>query len=202
MSQKHCIANDIVSLVDTQNIDSFAKPRFLLKISNPHENKILQQIQVNKPALLWSLKEAAYKCYSKMHPGTPFNFTQFQLVSCSTQNKNIYSEIVHIHSQHCFIGESTITAQYIHTIASVANNKAHTVHQQVIQCNTADPAIIAERLHGFIKQKAAALLQTHIESINIIKDIDNIPYLYANSQIIADISLSHDGQYGAYVMVL
>ncbi len=181
------IGNDIVDLQIAKKQSNWQREGFLDKqFTEKEQSEILN---AKNPFiyvwLLWSMKEAAYKCYVQEHQQRFFNPKKISCFSVS-QTKGIVSIY-----ENDYYTKSTVTSRYIHTIAFCRQNTK--VKKELF------PIKEKENQSAIIKSK---LLSSFSEKMILKKNEIGIPYLYLNEEEQKiSFSISHHGNYGAFVIL-
>lgn len=181
------IGNDIVDLQIAKQQSNWLRKGFLEKqFTKQEQNEILNAKNPHTHVwLLWSMKEAAYKCYVQEYQQRFFNPKKFNCSSVS-QTKGLVS----IH-EHNYYTESTVTSRYIHTIAFCRQNTKSKKELFLIKEKENQSAIIKSKL-----------LSSFSEKMILKKNGVGIPYLYLNEEEQKiSFSISHHGNYGAFVIL-
>lgn len=178
------VGNDIVDLNEAQKASNWKRPRFLEKLFSEAE---LHYIKTSdNPFLmvwrLWSMKEASYKLYTQLNPSRFYNPKAFK---CSIQgNKGI----VRFKDFKCNL-ETKTTSNYIISEARLEPNKLTSI---IVKFNTT-----SHKAHSAILK--SELLDGFGNEYHLKKKEFNIPVI-SNGKDIYNISLTHHGSYGAYVL--
>ena len=183
------IGNDIVDLKLAKTESNWQRKGFLEKQFTPKEQTEISNAKnpFLKVWLFWSMKEAAYKCYTQEVEERFFAPLKFE---CSTISKD--TGLVKFGGR-VFYTVSTITSGYVHTIA---NNKQ-------------------PQIAWFLGIEAAVNLNTAlIKKLSIVKDIaQNLiekkktaigaPLFYNGNELLTkSCSISHHGDYAAFVFTV
>ncbi len=180
------IGNDVVDIAKAKRDSNWERPRYLNKIFTKKERRYISTSE-NKTEIvwqLWSMKEAAYKLYTQLHPSRFYAPNQFCCDIDDTLGKvsyNGFSCIVKTHIQNEYIvSEARLTSEEFNSaVIKIDESSNH---------RTLNNKVIEEVASAFSLSK---------NDIEIHKDSYNIPTIhYKNDQIF--ISLSHHGNFGAY----
>ena len=180
------IGNDIVDLNLAKTQSNWERKGFLEKqFTDVEQFSILNSkdsfLQV---WLLWSMKEAAYKCYSQQYQVRFFNPKKLQCEIISATKG-----IVKI-NQETYFTTSQITQDYIYTIAS--NKITKFKHQNIIQFR--EPKNASEILKKQLKNNFN-------KEVKIVKIKIGVPELVLHNEVLPhSISLTHHGNFGAYII--
>ena len=187
------VGNDIVDLNLASKESNWQRKGFLDKQFTTKERReiLAAENPFLKVWLFWSMKEAAYKCYTQKFEKRFFAPQKFE---CS-----LYSEDtgVVIFKELPFYTSSDLTTFYIHTTAEdifIENNSEIRMYAGIGNPNFVTNNI-KKRLQG----------ETGILAQEIVKRKTNIgaPQFYQKEKLLTkSCSISHHGNYGAYVFML
>ncbi|MGC9331122.1 MAG: 4'-phosphopantetheinyl transferase family protein [Bacteroidales bacterium] len=195
------IGNDIVALNEKQNLKSFNRPGYLMKFSFPSEQRRCKDLETNSTAFLWSLKESTYKLIQKYLNVNIFNPKDFYLLTCKASSDVITSTIEYTPGNLLLTGNTFTNRDYVHTITLLKQEHLTQCQHKVIRYDASEPQeMISTRLKKALAEHVGSRLNIYDTSqINIVKNRHGIPCISLSKNIIPDISLSHDGEFGAYV---
>jgi phosphopantetheinyl transferase (holo-ACP synthase) len=185
------IGNDIVDLAEAKENSNWQRPRFLDKLFTPYEQQLIRNSE--HPFLmvwrLWTMKEAAYKLYTQLHPSRFYKPKQFVCKIENLKGKVNYQEF------QCYL-TTKITSQYIVSEARLTNTDfISEVLEIEFNSITSQSAILKTQLVSKLADRMELLKQ----DLNIVKSEFGIPSLYHKSERLdLGISLTHHGNYGAY----
>lgn len=180
------VGNDIVDLQLAKTQSNWQRKGFLEKQFTESEQKLI--VNSKNPFLqvwlFWSMKEAAYKCYTQEYQKRFFAPLKF---SCKILSET--KGVVEIASKKYYI-IYLITIKYVCSIAQEKSSKKIVSNIFSIDKN--------ENQSKFTSQKLMSLLNTEVE---LKKNALGIPYLYQNKKRIPlSVSFSHHGNYGAFAI--
>lgn len=181
------VGNDIVDIKLAESQTNWMRKGFLEKQFTPkeihsilmHERPFLQVL------LYWSMKEAAYKCYTQKVEKRFFAPKKFvsKMVTKRTGAVSI--------DNYTYFTSSKITSAYIHTIAS--NNTLDNVKFAI--CSLEKGTNSSEFLN-------AKILANFSKKSFIKKSTLGVPKLYlASTENTISISKSHHGNFAAYAIL-
>ncbi|WP_439131545.1 4'-phosphopantetheinyl transferase family protein [Polaribacter sp.] len=179
------IGNDVVDLNLAKTQSNWQRRGFLEKLFTKEEQKEILYAKNSflKVWLFWSMKEAAYKCYTQQFQERFFSPLKF---SCKTEK--ISSGIV------------TIGLRKYHVKYIITNNYIHSVAQERLS------NIMVENLFLIANKKHLSKIINHKilfhfdDDVQLKKNTIGIPLLYHNNKVLPiSISISHHGKYGAFV---
>jgi len=189
------IGNDIIDLKAASIENDWKRKGFLNKVfTDKEQDIILSDKDPSKMVwLLWSMKESAYKVYSKKYS---YRFFAPKKLQCTLTSKT--SGYVRINDEEYFT-ESLVTSKYIHTITSKRFDKIKSCSFTI-----GNSSYVSQHKESYdrLKAETSEELKLPIEEISIKKDKVGFPKLYHNhKQITTPFSISHHGNYGAYAIV-
>ncbi|WCO01768.1 4'-phosphopantetheinyl transferase family protein [Psychroserpens ponticola] len=186
------IGNDVVDLKQAAKDSNWKRPRFLDKVFTQKEQSIIFY-SANKEQmvwLLWSMKEAAYKAFVREFKHCFFNP---KLAECQLDLNN--EGFVSINDNTYYL-KSTITSEYVHSIASNTNEKFPKADLFKLYDNNLSDEVRSRLIHQVINGK-----DRDINSINIKKTVLGVPNVFlGNQQIFEALSISHHGKYAAFAI--
>lgn len=178
------VGNDIIDIAETKRTTNYQRPRFLDKLFSESEQEFIIKSEDSFISVwrLWSMKEAAYKLYTQLYPSRFYNPKGFQ---CSIEGNR---GIVEFKDFKCYV-TTTINSEYI--ISEARLNK-HQLTSSVVKFKSTKQS----EQRALLKSK---LLEGFGKDFYLEKTAFEIPII-TNSKEIFNVSLSHHGNYGAYVI--
>lgn len=178
------VGNDIVDLNEAYKASNWERPRFLEKLFSDAEQFFIKNS--DDPFImvwrLWSMKESSYKLYTQLNPSRFYNPKAFQ---CSIKgNKGIVT-----FKDFMYYLETKTTSNYIISEARLAEHK---LESSIFRFKMAEP----KWQSAILKSK---LLERFSGDFQLNKDAFNIPVLI-NGKDLYNVSLTHHGKFGAYVI--
>jgi phosphopantetheine--protein transferase-like protein len=209
-----CIGNDIVYLDLPDNREKIRDRRFLDRVFTSEERTFIKQWPENGNAVLWAFwagKESAYKALSKSMPGIPSTPRRYEVRFAAALN-------------HCFQSEGNVTwsgvvetpagqvacqvlltPDYVHCLA-VAGGRLpdEPVIARVLKWDREKD--ISEALRRAAVRHIAAAAAACPSAVEIIRHLTpkglGPPCILVDGHRTAmDITLSHDGRYGAFALL-
>lgn len=187
------IGNDIVDLNLAETESNWQRKGFLEKQFTQIEQKEIHDS--DNPFLtvwlFWSMKEAAYKCYTQKVEKRFFAPQKFECMS-TEENRGIVT-----FQGHKFYTSTFFNAFYIHTIAEnivVVNDGKKRIYVEIDSPTTIDDCL-----------KKRLQYETGIspEEIEKRKTVVGAPLYYHQKQLVTkSCSISHHGNYGAFAFTL
>ncbi|MDG2437555.1 4'-phosphopantetheinyl transferase superfamily protein [Polaribacter sp. Hel1_33_78] len=181
------IGNDIVDLKLAKNQSNWQRKGFLEKQFTEEEQKTI--LNSNDPFsqvwLFWSMKEAAYKCYTQRYKKRFFGPKKF---ICKMISKTLgYISI----DREVYFSTTIITENYIHTIASERKEVSFDFSFVTFDHKTDQTTFLNNSILAFFS--GADTVQ---------KDKFGIPFLYNQQRKIpVSLSTSHHGNFGGFVIL-
>ncbi|TXD52817.1 MULTISPECIES: 4'-phosphopantetheinyl transferase superfamily protein [unclassified Polaribacter] len=182
------VGNDIVDLNLAKIQSNWQRKGFLEKLfTDAEQNEIVNSenpfLQV---WLFWSMKEAAYKCYTQEWQRRFFGPKKFV---CETITKS--EGVVEFDHQKYSVNYQ-ISDNYVHSIAFKKESKEMVSELFLIDKNDCKTKITNQNLLAYFGFKT-----------ELYKNEFGIPYLYQNNQKLpVSISTSHHGNYGGFAFTL
>jgi len=188
--------NDIVDINVAAAESNWKRKGFLQKIFTPQEQQYISNAALPDDMVwkLWTMKESAYKVYTRQHGGRFFAPQKF---SCTVMTeKTGIVEYGHDHYQ-----TDTISAKkYIYSIASL---KGFTNTKLLSYCFFLPQTEYAKQ-QQFIYEKIVAgynaITGVKKEDPAIVKDKNGIPFLHCSNNVRVPISITHHGYYAAFTI--
>jgi phosphopantetheinyl transferase (holo-ACP synthase) len=178
------IGNDIVDLQLAQVQSNWQRKGFLEKQFTNAEQEIILNAEnpFQQVWLFWSMKEAAYKCYTQLNQKRFFAPKKFECkMTCSNEG------IITV-EKDVFYTFSRMNIQFVHTIA-----KQNT---QLETSNYSD--FLIDKNFGESEFVKAKLLACFPKKTTLKKDVFGVPSLYEKNKLPIAISLTHHGNYGGF----
>lgn len=186
------IGNDIVDLTEAKQKSNWQRPRFLEKLFTAHEQQLIKNSEDSFLMVwrLWSMKEAAYKVYTQIHPSRFYNPKGFE---CDIENER---GIVKFKDFKCKV-KTQMTSKYVLSEARLINNSKMT--SKVIALKANHPKTKSEITKSALLNELSKQYQVSKSDLKILKSEFGIPAVLVNSKKI-QVSLSYHGGFGAYAV--
>jgi len=185
----HNIGNDIVDLKLAKTASSWRRKGFLEKQFTKREREEIHASEdpFLKVWLFWSMKEAAYKCYTQ---SVKKRFFAPQKFECSILSS---SEGLVVFKKMKFYTSSYFDTFHLHTLARETQKKGK------LFCAVGVP----KELNKAIKKRLAAAMGILPKEIEKRKTLVGAPLFYHEKiRLTKSCSISHHGDYGAYLFSL
>jgi phosphopantetheinyl transferase (holo-ACP synthase) len=186
------IGNDIVDLLEAKLKSNWKRPGYLDKLFTINEQQFIQNSDHKFLMVwrLWSMKEAAYKLYTQIHPSRFYKPKQFQCEINNSEGKVRYNRF------SCAV-KTKITSQYI---ISEARLVAKDMSSECIELSDSSAQYQSDAVKNALLTKIASQYTILKTDLKLLKSEFGIPSVYQNSKKLnISISISHHGNYGAYV---
>jgi phosphopantetheinyl transferase (holo-ACP synthase) len=181
------IGNDIVDLRLAKTQSNWQRSGFLEKQFTKEEQVEIKQSEnaFLTVWLLWSMKEAAYKCVVQKQQKRFFNPKKFQCFLTGTKRGTV------VFGTERYQTKSSISKDSIHTIATKENRGEVTSEFFVVDKQSFQSNITNNKLLSFFG-----------ENVALLKNAVGVPYLYKNNTKLAvSFSTSHHGSYGGFAIL-
>lgn len=154
------IGNDVVDLALARKESNWERKGFLDKIFTKQEQLLILNSEnpENMVWNLWSRKEAAYKIYNRQTQIR--GYFPLQLECFTTQNKNGFSYGKVIIKEEIYFTKTTLSSQYINTIA-------------VVKMDDFDKIKILKNRNNIYKSKGVPFYLDHENSISKLVSISH-----------------------------
>ena len=198
------VGNDVMDLKEPANAGKSRDSRFLKKILTNAEIEFVQNAE-NPGAVLWShwaCKETAYKVIKKSRPDAAFLPRQWAVTFKSTKSKYSDGEVIIPGKSKIYIRLFS-NSQYVHCVGAdclTALDKLIWSVDVLPEEEGINPSLFLRHCLG---QNLAQYFSLNFHQIKIKRTRENgelqPPHVYVDGRKTdIDISLSHDGRFGAY----
>jgi phosphopantetheinyl transferase (holo-ACP synthase) len=189
--------NDIIDIALAKKESNWKRKGFLEKLFTPPEQLYIRQAQhpVNLVWLFWSMKESAYKVYTRQYSGRFFAPNKIEcalMTSCTGQvtiNQRKYNTI------------SALTDKYIYSIAKPSGCNPSLFHSKCFYNHKSSDTNSCQLINEKIKNYYASITGKEKMNLTLIKDNNNLPTLFCkddHSKI--PVSITHHGNYAAFTI--
>lgn len=149
--------------------------------------------------MLWSLKEATYKSLVQGEwDGRRFNPMDYTVTSLKPYANDFIAEITFRNRMVRAI--TSLQKQFLHSVTQPENGLVSLF--ETFEC----PSMEYDQQSYFTRERAIRFLSDRrnipIESLEIMKNEDQVPQFFQDGQLIenVDLSISHHGRFGAFAM--
>ncbi len=187
--------NDIVDIATARVESNWKRPGFLQKIFTQQEQQYIHNAQIPDQVVwrLWSMKESAYKIYSRQYDG---RFFAPHKLSCNLLNDATGLVTIENTTYHTITGS---TKNYIYTIAGNEPPKSDLINDcfEIPQHYNAQQEFIYKKLVA----SYAVINAEDKNNLTILKNEKNAPFLYCKKEKISiPVSITHHGNYAAFTI--
>ncbi|MDO1502113.1 4'-phosphopantetheinyl transferase superfamily protein [Winogradskyella maritima] len=185
------IGNDIVDLKLAQSQSNWKRPRYLDKIFTRKEQGYITNSTEKEQMVwrLWSMKESAYKLYTQCYPSRFYNPKRFE---CYIEKQ---SGTVKFKDFECYVN-SKITEDYV---LSEASFEKKSMTSKVLQFENESVKTKSRILKAKVLKSVTQAHSIPKKQFEILKDNFGIPSIDLGTHKL-NLSLSHHGRFGAYVI--
>ena len=183
------VGNDLIDLQLAKSQSNWQRKGFLEKqFSQKEQLEILKsENPFLKVWLFWSMKEAAYKCYTQHVKKRFFAPQKFECSLISKKRGRVVFEGI------TFFTSSFYSPLYVYTIAKDTN----------VETNFFSEIVLSHTIASVLKIKLASKTGVPLKEIEKRKTVVGAPlFYYQNKRVTKSCSISHHGNYGAYVFTL
>ena len=185
------VGNDLVDIKTARSSSDWERPRFLETIFTSKEQRLILNSENSFSMVwrLWSMKEAAYKLYTQLYPSRFYTPKKFV---CTIKGQK---GLVTFQGLKCYV-VTKITSNYI---ISEARLEEHKMNSTVLNLKHKNPKEQSKILKSELLKLVTELNNIKDEFIKIQKNEFGIPTVNYGLEKI-NISITHHGNYGAYVI--
>jgi phosphopantetheinyl transferase (holo-ACP synthase) len=189
--------NDIVDMASAAAESNWKRKGFLEKVFTAQEQQYIREAASPDEMVwkLWSMKESAYKVYTRQYGGRFFAPKKFNstLLNASAGMVEISDVTYHTVTFSC--------KKYIYSIARPAGPG----NDHFTGCFFRAPRLDHRSQQQFIYEKMvshyATITGKQIKKIAVIKDRNGIPYLHCSGEKPdIPVSITHHGRFAAYII--
>ena len=188
--------NDIVDIKTAAAESNWQRPGFLEKIFTQKEQEYIHDAPIPTQMVwkLWSMKESAYKMYTRQFGGRFFAPLK---LSCSLLNETAGQVTINTITYQTL---TSITNDYIYSVARPGGTEnpdfINSCFYLPQSCETNPQLFINKKIinsyqavSGRVKKNTA-----------ILKDENGVPFLYCGSNLQIPVSITHHGNYAAFTI--
>ena len=185
------IGNDIVDIAAARSQSNWQRPRYLTKLFTSREQRYIRNSQDAFTAVwrLWTMKEAAYKLYTRYNPGRFYNPRAFDCTIAGHTGEVWFKD-----QKYCT--RTRISPGYI---LSEARPEPDNFSSKVIAFQSEDCSEQGRYLKAEALEYLAFLREVSVENLRLEISPFGIPKIIHNSTVIP-VSFTHHGQYGAFAI--
>lgn len=190
------IGNDIVDLKEASRSRHWNNQRFLSKVFATSEQELILHSSnpLHTTWILWSMKESSYKIHLRTYK-KPF-FTPSR-ISCQFDSEGTGKSII---DNTVYRTRTIVKEEFIYSVAVVDPSREYTGKiQKVVAASYAN---LHNKCHQDVIDMSSVLLQSPVNTMEIIKDEYGIPQIFTgNKEQPLIFSITHHGKYYAYVIL-
>ncbi|APY08395.1 hypothetical protein BWZ20_08840 [Winogradskyella sp. J14-2] len=186
------VGNDIIDLKEAKQASNWQRPRFLDKLFTLQEQQLIYK-STNQFLMvwqLWSMKEAAYKLYTQLHPSRFYKPKHFECKIDKLRGAVIFQDF------KCYV-ETKVTSHYI---MSEARLNEHKLTSHVVKFDFKNSRIQSKVLKTSLLRLIEKRFQTEGELAQVVTDEFGVPRVKFGLKEI-NVSLTHHGNYGAFAVI-
>lgn len=185
------IGNDVVDIAQAKKDSNWQRPRFLEKLFTQQEQQFIHN---SRDAFLmvwrlWSMKEAAYKLYTQIHPSRFYNPKAFSCDLKEEKGKVCYKDF------ECYVS-TKMTSQYILSEAHLSQSEMFSEAVFLKDSNSKNQSGVTKTM---LLKAISKEYKQPISSIHLRTSEFGIPKVFMGSKTI-NVSMSHHGKYGAFAI--
>lgn len=186
------VGNDIVDIEEARKTSNWQRPRFLEKLFTIKEQQLILNSENSFLMVwrLWSMKEAAYKLYTLLHPSRFYKPKSFEC-----EINDLYGTVT-FQDYKCYV-DTKIASNYI---LSEARLEEHKMTSNVLKFENENTKAQSRILKTELLNSVAKRYQIEAETLRVVKNEFGVPTVRTGLKEI-NVSLTHHGSYGAYAFV-
>ncbi|MBN1474148.1 MAG: 4'-phosphopantetheinyl transferase superfamily protein [Syntrophaceae bacterium] len=199
-----------MDLKQPDNLKASMDSRFPKKVLTVAEIEFVQNAQNPAQALwsFWACKETAYKVIKKIRPDASFLPRQWD-VCLSPPARHYIDAIVLVSENQTIYSRLFLDDDYVHCVGSEVTEALDGVICEVIKLPAGNNGE-TENGHSFLRECASRKIAQHfhlnssdlkIERQRAGGELSPPHVLKGDSRLAIDLSLSHDGRFGAYAFL-
>lgn len=191
--------NDIVDIKRAAAESNWKRKGFLEKIFSRHEQEYIWQSALPEEMVwkLWSMKESAYKIYTRQYGGRFFGPKKF---SCTLFTQTAGEVSV---SELKYQTRTSVTEKFIYSIATPSECTTVPFFNCCFPIAEEDYLKQQEYVYEKIITGYAAIAGIEKKHLILVKNKNGIPFLYnKQDKLTIPVSISHHGNYGAFIISL
>ncbi|WP_299519739.1 4'-phosphopantetheinyl transferase superfamily protein [Winogradskyella sp.] len=180
------VGNDIIDIELAKTQSNWQRPRYLDKLFTSKEQDLIERSEEPNIMVwqLWSMKEAAYKLYTQLHPSRFYNPKAFECILSKTS-------MVTYGTFKCYV-ITKITSNYI---LSEAFLRPQNMNSEVVLLHMASGKAQHKILLDQLLSVASQQLNCDKKDLKFVKHEYGIPTIQCKTKVY-NVSLSHHGRFG------
>lgn len=189
--------NDIVDISLAATESNWRRKGFLDKLFTPHEKEHITRS--DNPGRLvwtyWSMKEAAYKAFTRQSGGRFFAPQKFECSAGSDGNGKVKV------GQSTYQTKTYCTPGYIYSVAQSGNELSPALLDHCLYLDEMHGHDPSRHIYAVMIKAYAALTNRPVHWIRTGKDGNGIPFLQDNKErTTIPVSITHHGRYAAFTI--
>ncbi|MCD2258344.1 4'-phosphopantetheinyl transferase family protein [Psychroserpens luteolus] len=187
------IGNDIVDLKYIKETSNWKRPRFLDKVFTTKEQHLIlsSENQHQMVWLLWSMKEAAYKCHVQQYGRRFFNPKRLVCELISEDKGQVNIDAIQYYTA------TIVTKDYVYTIAKQTDDQP--VETSIIETKAPKLATQSVLLKRYALESIAEVKHLDLDMLEIRKTKIGAPEVYyASQKTPIDLTLTHCGRFSSF----
>jgi len=189
--------NDIVDMATAALESNWKRKGFLEKIFTPQEQQYIKRAASPGEMVwkLWSMKEAAYKVYTRQFGGRFFAPLRSSCTITTESNDSVaIGNII-------YQTRTTFTEDYIYSVAKPVAAKDSFIADHCFRIPVSAQTKQQEFIYKELIARYSELTGNKKNGLAIIKNEFGVPFLYCNKERSAiPISITHHGHYAAFTI--
>jgi phosphopantetheinyl transferase (holo-ACP synthase) len=188
--------NDIVDL-SVAAIESNRKRKgFLEKIFTLQEQQYIRLSAAPNEMVwrLWTMKESAYKLYTRQYGGRFFAPQKFSCNLLTAISGTVEYE------NNIYQTNSKITNSYIHTVAKTVNSEKAKTIVACFALPVKQPKAQQKLIYKRIINRYHSAFGDFNRNVSVAKDENGIPFLYCGNNLQIPVSITHHGNFAAFTI--
>lgn len=189
--------NDIVDMATAAAESNWMRKGFLEKIFTPPEQQYIREASAPEEMVwrLWSMKESAYKVYTRQYGG---RFFAPQKINCTILSRSAGKVEINNVTYHT---TTNINKKYIYSIATAAEPGRHSLLNCCFKLTETGFGTQQQYIYKRMISQYAVVSGKEKKEIEIIKDPNGIPFLYCRQvKQRIPVSITHHGNYAAFTI--
>ncbi len=189
--------NDIIDIKVAGKESNWKRKGFLEKIFTPQERIYINEAVDSEKMVwtLWSMKESAYKAYTRQFGG---RFFAPQKINCTLLSTSKGSVTI---NEISYKTTSRTTDNYIYSIANHCDTIIEYLVNHCFLNKNDDYKIQQQHIYQRVINSYAAVSGKQTKYLAVIKDTHGIPSIHCKGeQLTIPVTISHHGYYSAFII--
>lgn len=188
--------NDIVDLQVAAAENNWRRKGFTEKIFTPQEQQYINYAAKPDAMVwrLWTMKESAYKIYTRQYGGRFFAPQKFSCTLLTGTNGLVAANKI------CYQTITVTAKDHIYTIARTEGTENTEFINSCFSLPETDPGKQQQFIHTKMVDCCHSLTGELKKNISVVKDKNGIPFLNCNSNLQIPVSITHHGYFAAFTI--